>query len=114
MFATVEYYEEEKGFTKRLRRVFVKNRIISERVALPENECFYKLKVPLHKGKIPEERLRRMTAGITGGVLFPDGADSCGGIKIYNPSWFRDILLFNVKVDPLKLKLKHFFQFNQR
>ncbi len=102
MFATVEFYEGERTFKKRFKRIFFKEKILSERVELPENEYFYKLKVPVHKGCIPEERLKRITAGLTDGLIFPKNFINDSGIKTWSPSYFKDILLFNTAVSQIE------------
>lgn len=102
MFATVELYEEERTFAKSLKRIFIKEKILSERVLLPENEYFYKLKVPVHKGSIPAERLKRITAGLADGLIFPKGFVNNSGIREYTSSCFRDILLFNTAVSAVE------------
>ncbi len=102
MFATVEFYEGERTFKKRVKRFFVKEKILSERVNLPENEYFYKLKVPVHKGNIPEERLKRITAGLSDGLIFPKGFKNDSGIKVWSPSYFKDILLFNTALSQIE------------
>lgn len=102
LFGTVELYEREKGLKERLKRAFTGDRIITEKVSLPENEYFYRIKVPVHKGKIPEERLKRITASLTDGLIFPEGFKSSVQIKSYSSSYFRDILLFNSAVSRLK------------
>ncbi len=102
MFATVEFYERENGFRERFRRLFTGDRIITERVNLPENEYFYRLKVPVHKGKIPEEKLKRMADSLTDGLIFPEGVRAVSGIKTYTSSYFKDILLFNSAVSQLE------------
>lgn len=102
MFGTVEFYEREDSLKERLKRFFTGDRILSERVNLPENEYFYRLKVPVHKGKIPEERLKRITASLTDGLIFPEGFRADGEMKLYTSSYFRDILLFNSAVSQLR------------
>lgn len=102
MFGTVEFYERENSVRERLRRLFSGDRILSERVSLPENEYFYRLRVPVHKGKIPEERLKRMTASLTDGLLFPEGFKADTDIRCFHGSYFTDIMLFNSAVSQLK------------
>ncbi len=98
MFATVELYERKKGLKEGLKRFFTGDRIISERVSLPENEYFYTLKVPVHKGRLPEERLKRMVGGLTDGLIFPEGYRNESGVKAYKSSYFRELILFNSAV----------------
>lgn len=102
MFATVEFYEGEKTLKGRMKRFFFKEKIISEKVNLPENEYFYKLKVPVHKGVIPEERLKRITEGLTDGLIFPGSFNNYSGIKTWSPSYFKDIMLFNTAVSQIE------------
>ncbi len=101
MFATVEFYERENNLKNSLKRLFFKDSIITERVNLPENEYFYKLKVPVHKGKIPAEKLKRMTSSIADGLIFPDSFVPEREMKVYSSSYFKDILLFNSAVSQL-------------
>ena len=58
--------------------------------------------MPVHKGRIPEERLKRIAAGLTDGLIFPEGYRNEGGIKAYSPSFFREMLLFNSAVSQLR------------
>ncbi len=102
MFGTVEFYERENSLKERLKRLFTGERITAERINLPENEFFYRLKVPLHKGKIPEERLKRLASSLTDGLIFPDWYRCDGEIKRYASSYFRDILLFNSAVSQIE------------
>ncbi len=102
MFATVEFYEGERTFKGRMKRFFFKEKILSERVVLPENEYFYKLKVPVHKGVIPEERLKRITASLTDGLIFPKGFRNDRGIKAWSPSYFKDVVLFNTALSQIE------------
>lgn len=102
LFATVEFYEGDKSLGKRLRRMLFGDRIITEKINLPENEYFYRLRVPLHKGKIPAERLRRISASFSDGVIFPEEFKNECGIKKYSSSYFRDILLFNTAVSQIE------------
>ncbi len=102
MFATVEFYEGERSIKGRMKRFFFKEKIISERVNLPENEYFYRLKVPVYKGEIPEERLKKITEGLRDGLIFPKSFRNVGGIKEWSPSYFKDILLFNTAVSQIE------------
>lgn len=102
MFATVEFYEGERTLKGRIKSFFFKEKIISERVELPENEYFYRLKVPVHKGTIPEERLKRITESLTDGLIFPRDFRNFTGIKEWSPSYFKDILLFNTAVSQIE------------
>lgn len=102
MFATVEFYEGEKTLKGRIKSFFFKDKIISERVNLPENEYFYKLKVPVHKGSIPEERLKRITEGLTDGLIFPESYKNDIGIRVWSPSYFKDIMLFNTALSQIE------------
>ncbi len=102
LFATVEFFEREKSVRSTLKRLFIGEGIISEKVALPENEYFYRLKVPVHKGKIPSEKLKRMTESVGDGLIFPEGFVPEKGIKIYSPSWFGDVVLFNSALKQLE------------
>ncbi len=95
MFATVEFYERDNSLKGRIKSLFSKSAIITERVNLPENEYFYKLKVPVHKGKIPLEKLRRVSEHITDGLIFPGGFLPDNELKRYSSTYFRDIILFN-------------------
>lgn len=98
MFATVEFYERKKGFKESVKRFFTGDRITGERISLPESEYFYNLKVPVHKGRIPEERLKKTAAAFTDGLIFPGDYRNEGGIKTYTSSYFRELLLFNSAV----------------
>ncbi len=102
MFATVEFYEVERTLKNRMKRLFLKEKILSERVNLPENEYFYKLKVPVYNGTVPEERLKRITEGLTDGLIFPKNYINDSGIKGWSPSYFRDILLFNTALSQIE------------
>lgn len=102
MFGTVEFYERENNLKERVRRLFLGDRIIAERVNLPENECFYRLRVPLHKGNFPEDRLKRMASSFTDGLIFPHMYSYEGEIRQYRSSYFRDIILFNSAISQLE------------
>ena len=102
LFATVEFYEGERTFKSRLKRFFFKEKILCERVNLPGNEYFYKLKVPVHKGVIPEERLKKITSNLADGLIFPKGFINNSGIKVWEPSYFKDIMLFNTALSQIE------------
>lgn len=103
MFATVEFYEREDTAKKRVKNFFVKPKIITEKVNLPENEYFYKLKVPLHKGKIPYDKLKRISSGVNDGLIFPKGfKKEAEDIKVYSSRYFKETVLFNSAVSMLK------------
>ena len=102
MFGTVEFYESESSLRGRMKRLFFRESITAEKVQLPENEYFYRLRVPVHKGKIPAEGLKRLSASLADGLLFPEGYRAERGMKVYASSYFRDILLFNSAVSQLK------------
>lgn len=102
MFATVELYEGDKSLKNKLRRILIKDKITAERVLLPENEYFYKLRVPIHKGKIPAEKLFKAASSMTDGLIFQDGVAPCDGIKVFSSSYFKRLLLFNSAVSYLK------------
>lgn len=100
MFATVEFYEREDSFKVRLKSFFSPPKIITEKVLLPEDEYFYKIKVPLKKGKVPYDKLRRISGGVSGGLIFPEGfiCEETEGIRIYSSRYFRETVLFNTAV----------------
>ena len=102
MFATVEFYECDKSIKKRIKRFFTGNKIISERIDLPENEYFYKLRVPVYNGKIPIEKLRKITDSLSDGLIFPEGFKNENGIKTYASAYFRELLLFNTAVSQIE------------
>ena len=102
MFGTVEFYERENSLKSRMKRLLFKDKITAERVELPENEYFYRLRVPVHKGSFPEERLKRISASLTDGLIFPDNYRPGNGIKVYSSLYFRDMLLFNSAVSQLR------------
>ncbi len=104
MFATVEFYEREDTFKERLRSFFSPPKIITEKVPLPENEYFYKIKVPLHKGEIPYDKLKRISSGVGDGLIFPKDfkCEESTGIKIYSSRYFKETVLFNTAVSLIK------------
>ncbi len=104
MFATVEFYERENTFRAKLKSFFRPPEIITEKVPLPENEYFYKLKVPLNKGKVPYDKLKRLSSGVGDGLIFPEGfiCEETEGIKIYSSRYFREMVLFNTAVSLIK------------
>ncbi|MBQ3136866.1 MAG: hypothetical protein IJB74_05210 [Clostridia bacterium] len=101
MFGTVELYERENTLKNRIGRLFLRERIVTERVNLPENEYFYRVKVPVHKGKIPEERFKGVAASFNDGLIFPDSFPYKGEAKMYTSAFFRELLLFNSAVSQL-------------
>ncbi len=107
MFATVEFYEGEKSLTKRLRRLFVREKITVERVNLPENEYFYKLKVPVHKGRMPAEGLKKISRSLSDGLIFPKDLKNEFGIKAYTSAYFKDMLVFNSAVSLIEKSISN-------
>ncbi len=101
LFGTVEFYERENTVKNRIRRLFFREGITTERVNLPENEYFYRVKVPVHKGKIPEDKLKRLSDSFNDGLIFPESFSHDGEIKVYISSFFRELLLFNSAVSQL-------------
>lgn len=104
MFATVEFYMPEETLKAKVRRLFRSPEIITEKVHLPENEYFYKIKMPLHKGAVPYDKLRRISSGLCDGLIFPVGfrCEDTLGIKIYSSRYFRETVLFNTAVSLIK------------
>lgn len=104
MFATVEFYEREDTFKAKLKSFFSPPKIITEKVPLPENEYFYKMKVPLHKGEIPYDKLKRISSGVCDGLIFPKGfrCEETEGIKVYSSRYFKETVLFNTAVSLIK------------
>lgn len=100
MFATVEFFEREDGLKHRFRNLFIKEKIITERIPLPENEYFYKLKVPAHKGRIPYDKIRKIASGVNDGLIFPESfiPPEEEGMKLYSPKYFKEMMLFNSAV----------------
>lgn len=101
MFGTVELCERENTVKSRVKRFFFRESITTERINIPENEYFYRIKVPLYKGKIPEDRLRRLAASFNDGLIFPEGFSCSGEIKVYTSFFFRELLVFNSAVSQL-------------
>lgn len=97
MFATVEFYEREGTAKSRVKNFFVKPKIITEKVNLPENEYFYKLKVPVYKGRIPYDKIRKVASGVNDGLIFPEEfiPPETEGIKLYSAKYFKEMMLFN-------------------
>lgn len=98
MFATLELYEKRIKGRERIKYFLRGAEIICEKIALPENEYFYKLKVPVIKGKIPYDKLRRLSEGIKDGFIFPEGLVCEEGIKEYSAGYFPQLMLFNSAV----------------
>ncbi len=104
MFATVEFYSPDESFRARLKRFFRPPEIITEKVSVPENEYFYKIRVPLNKGRVPYDKLRRISAGVCNGLIFPESfrCEEPEGIKIYSSRYFSETVLFNTAVSLIK------------
>ncbi len=102
MFATVEFYDGGSGFTDRLRHFFGRDKLLVRKVRLDEDECFYRIGVPVFEGETDLRRLREIDFSLGEGLIFPSGTQSeTDGLQLYRVGYFPSLVLLNSVVSVL-------------
>lgn len=96
MFAVVKTTEKEKGFMSHLR----KKRISSERVTLPNKECFFVITAEMTKNIFPFEEIIRFSDRLKNNLIFESNAPVL--YDSFRPALLKKKLLF--------LYAEHFIQ----
>ncbi len=101
MFAVIE-------FTAAKRRFLGRNKIESERIALPGGEVFFIVKAEARRGRAPWKKLSQCLGFLREAVILPKGAAVPEGIdiKAFEPEKFPYAVLCNSAVKQIKKEKK--------